>query len=137
MFSKILGLGVISTLASAAVFAEPPIQPGDTLESLSKAKVTTTVNGQPGSLQELISNGQIQPVNQPATAPATENAAPKAATESAPMINPNAAAEAMPELPSSADAPVNAEMPTAGMDDAPIQAAPEAPTLAELETPAQ
>ena len=30
MHSKILGLGLISGLMSAAAFAEPPIQPGDT-----------------------------------------------------------------------------------------------------------
>ena len=54
MHSKILGLGLISGLMSAAAFAEPPIHPGDTLESLSKVKVVTTVNGQPGSIEELV-----------------------------------------------------------------------------------
>ena len=49
MHSKILAsLGLIGTVISASAFAEPPIQPGDTLESLSQAKVTTTVNGQLG-----------------------------------------------------------------------------------------
>lgn len=60
MHSKILGLGLISGLMSAAAFAEPPIQPGDTLESLSKVKVVTTVNGQPGSIEELVASGQIK-----------------------------------------------------------------------------
>ena len=61
MHSKILAsLGLIGTVISASAFAEPPIQPGDTLESLSQAKVTTTVNGQPGSIQELVSSGQIK-----------------------------------------------------------------------------
>ena len=47
MHSKILAsLGLIGTVISASAFAEPHIQPGDTLESLSQAKVTTTVNGQ-------------------------------------------------------------------------------------------
>ncbi|WP_435336938.1 hypothetical protein [Acinetobacter sp. LH3_13] len=45
---------------SISVFAEPPIQAGDTLESLSKVKISTTINGQAGSLQELIANGQIR-----------------------------------------------------------------------------
>jgi len=55
MHSKILAsLGLIGTVISASAFAEPPIQPGDTLESLSQAKVTTTVNGQP------VSSGQIK-----------------------------------------------------------------------------
>ena len=61
MHSKILAsLGLIGTVISASAFAEPPIQLGDTLESLSQAKVTTTVNGQPGSIQELVSSGQIK-----------------------------------------------------------------------------
>ena len=45
MHSKLLGLSLITGLMSATAFAEPPIQPGDTLESLSKVKVMTTVNG--------------------------------------------------------------------------------------------
>ena len=45
---------------SISTFAEPPIQAGDTLESLSKVKISTTINGQTGSLQELIANGQIR-----------------------------------------------------------------------------
>ncbi|RGD92563.1 hypothetical protein [Acinetobacter sp. SWAC57] len=61
MHSKILmSIGLIGTLVSASAFAEPPIQPGDTLESLSQAKITTTVNGQPGSIQELVNSGQIK-----------------------------------------------------------------------------
>ena len=65
MHSKILAsLGLIGTVISASAFAEPPIQPGDTLESLSQAKVMTTVNGQPGSIQELVSSGQIKLLDQ-------------------------------------------------------------------------
>lgn len=61
MHSKILmSIGLIGTVVSASAFAEPPIQPGDTLESLSQAKITTTVNGQPGSIQELLNSGQIK-----------------------------------------------------------------------------
>ena len=86
MHSKILAsLGLIGTVISASAFAEPPIQPGDTLESLSQAKVTTTVNGQPGSIQELVSSGQIK------------------------LLDPNAA----PISPAGQDAPNNqAVMPT-------------------------
>lgn len=40
-------------LCASAVFAEPPLQPGDTLESLSQVKVETTINGQPGSLEQM------------------------------------------------------------------------------------
>lgn len=48
---------------SISAFAEPPIQAGDTLESLSKVKISTTINGQTGSLQELIANDQIRIVS--------------------------------------------------------------------------
>lgn len=64
---KILtGVAIVTSLFSAtAVFAEPAVQPGQTLESLSQAQVTTTVNGQPGSLQQLMQSGQYQPVATP------------------------------------------------------------------------
>ena len=55
--SKIIGIGVITGLCSMAALAEPAVQPGDTLESLSKVKVTTTVNGQPGSISDLVNSG--------------------------------------------------------------------------------
>jgi len=100
MHSKILAsLGLIGTVISASAFAEPPIQPGDTLESLSQAKVTTTVNGQPGSIQELVSSGQIK------------------------LLDPNAA----PISPAGQDAPNDqAVMPTAPQSEVPVQqAAPE------------
>lgn len=58
--SKIIGIGVITGLCSMAALAEPAVQPGDTLESLSKVKVTTTVNGQPGSISDLVNSGQVQ-----------------------------------------------------------------------------
>ena len=97
MHSKILAsLGLIGTVISASAFAEPPIQPGDTLESLSQAKVTTTVNGQPGSIQELVSSGQIK------------------------LLDPNAA----PISPAGRGAPNDqAVMPTAPQSEAPVQQA--------------
>lgn len=49
-----LGLSAIAAaMFATSAFAEPPIQPGDTLESLSKATVQTTINGQPGSLEQM------------------------------------------------------------------------------------
>ncbi|MGE8562109.1 MAG: hypothetical protein ACN6NJ_14385 [Acinetobacter sp.] len=63
MHSKLLGLSLVTGLMSATAFAEPAIQPGDSLESLSKVKVTTTVNGQAGSIQDLVASGQIRIVD--------------------------------------------------------------------------
>src|SRR5574344_6314 len=51
---------LVGSSISISAFAEPPIQAGDTLESLSKVKISTTINGQAGSLQELIATGQIR-----------------------------------------------------------------------------
>ena len=49
-----LGLSaIVAAMFATSAFAEPPIQPGDTLESLSKATVQTTINGQPGSLEQM------------------------------------------------------------------------------------
>lgn len=65
-------IALAATVFSAtAVFAEPPVQPGQTLESLSQAQVQTTVNGQPGSLQQLIQSGQYTPVAVQVTPPNT------------------------------------------------------------------
>ncbi|UGQ30116.1 hypothetical protein [Acinetobacter calcoaceticus] len=72
--SKIIGISVITGLCSMAALAEPAVQPGDTLESLSKVKVTTTVNGQPGSISDLVNSGQVQQVSAAPT-----NAAPTGA----------------------------------------------------------
>lgn len=65
MRTQILTLSLFSSLsvASFSAFAESPVQAGETLESLSKVKVSTTVNGQPGSLNELLAGGQIKLVN--------------------------------------------------------------------------
>lgn len=83
--SKILGLGLIAGIISVTAFAEPSIQPSETLESLSKAKISTTVNGQPGSIQELVASGKIKildsstPKNE--EAPASEVATPDAVAD--------------------------------------------------------
>ena len=46
MHSKIIGLTAMMGIMSSVAFAAPAIQPGDTLESLSKARITTNVNTQ-------------------------------------------------------------------------------------------
>ncbi|MEX7543771.1 MFS transporter, partial [Acinetobacter baumannii] len=43
MHSKVIGLFAIMGIISSVAFAEPAIQPGETLESLSKARITTNV----------------------------------------------------------------------------------------------
>ena len=103
-FSLLAGLSV----ASFSAFAEPAVQAGETLESLSKAKVTTTVNGQPGSLNELLSSGQIKLVEgqttdvaQPAATQVTKNQVPNA----------SGVAEAQSVEPAAIEADANAETP--------------------------
>lgn len=46
MHSRIIGFTAMMGIISSVAFAEPAIQPGDTLESLSKARITTNVNTQ-------------------------------------------------------------------------------------------
>ncbi|ODL95171.1 hypothetical protein [Acinetobacter pittii] len=46
MHSRIIGFTVMMGIMSSMAFAEPAIQSGDTLESLSKARITTNVNTQ-------------------------------------------------------------------------------------------
>ncbi|MZY06400.1 hypothetical protein GUK58_10070 [Acinetobacter pittii] len=46
MHSRIIGFTVMMGIMSSVAFAEPAIQAGDTLESLSKARITTNVNTQ-------------------------------------------------------------------------------------------
>ena len=67
---------VAGIFATSAVFAEPPVQPGQTLESLSQAQVSTTVNGQPGSLQQLMQSGQYKPVDASQPQPPVETPQP-------------------------------------------------------------
>ena len=142
MHSKILAsIGVIGTMLSVSAFAETPVQPGETLESLSKVKVMTTVNGQPGSIQELVNSGQIKLIAPDAAQPqATAAMDPTAQVTSAPTeqhplapnaelstqqaeaalneaVPPathaemNAAPAAAPQLDSSAETPANAMEP--------------------------
>lgn len=123
--SKIIGIGVITGLCSMAAMAEPAVQPGDTLESLSKVKVTTTVNGQPGSISDLVNSGQVQQVSAaptsaaPTGAPIPADVPPAAADQAAPApqapntpppANPNQSADPMAkDGPLPADAPMQAQ----------------------------
>lgn len=75
----------IGLLGATSAFAEPAVQPGQTLESLAQVKVSTTVNGQPGSLQDLLSSGKFQPVT-PETTPPTD--APQPASNAQPTPTP-------------------------------------------------
>jgi hypothetical protein len=120
--TSLLALATGLTLVSVNVFAEPPVKAGETLESLSKAKVVTTVNGQPGTLQEALTSGQMTVISEGAAAP-TGQQAPSDAV--APIgKQPPADATALPEevtLPAKVDLP---GQPEANANDA------EAETLA-------
>lgn len=150
MYSKLLGAGLITGLMSATAFAEPPIQPGDTLESLSKAKVVTTVNGQPGSLQDIVASGQVRIVSEanpqvvqpmptnpqldviPADAPA-QGAQPITEPPAAELTAPaaEAAQNAAPMMDSSAEAPVNGIEAETDVTQEALAAAPEAAPMAD------
>lgn len=111
--SKIIGIGVITGLCSMAALAEPAVQPGDTLESLSKVKVTTTVNGQPGSISDLVNSGQVQQVSAAPT-----NAAPTGAPIPAdvPPAPPAGGEMAPPAAPTDAVPPALNQAPPAPQD---------------------
>lgn len=101
------------SLASASAFAEPPVQAGETLESLSKAKVVTTVNGQPGTLQEVLANAQMKVISEGATTQAPSDAKapignlpPAEAEVTAPQAQ--TAVPAQPEVNATEEAPVEA-----------------------------
>ncbi len=138
MRSKLLiAAGLMTGLSSMAVFAEPPVQAGETLESLSQAKITTTVNGQPGSLADLVNSGKvqlisaqsapvqaqpIQPQDVQAVTPHQGEIADPAASAT-PAIDPNAPAQAMPEA-ANPEAPAMQAAP-AEMQDQNLNATPE------------
>lgn len=150
--AKVIGLGLIAGLMSAAVMAEPPIQPGDTLESLSKVKINTTVNGQPGSIQELVASGQVRIIEAPAQQqagiaagePAPESVQPldtaqadlaqanQVAVEQAPVAGNDALGS------SPAESVTNASMDQTGADQANLAAAQDAQsTLNQEQSAAQ
>ncbi|WP_168414342.1 hypothetical protein [Acinetobacter indicus] len=151
MYSKLLGAGLITGLMSATAFAEPPIQPGDTLESLSKAKVVTTVNGQPGSLQDIVASGQVRivseanpqvvqpmPTNPQVVQPMPTNPQLDVIPADAPAQVPGHDAPVQAVAPDASEAapmadPAIQAAPEAGAEQmqAPVQALPEAPSLNE------
>lgn len=63
------------SLFNLATYAEPPLQAGDTIESLSKVHIQTSINGQSGSIQDLVDSGQIQLINTSNTEQPTLSAA--------------------------------------------------------------
>ncbi len=137
MRTQFIAVAFVTASLSMTAFAEQPVQAGETLESLSKAKVTTTINGQPGSLEELVNSGKVQlisaqsnpvqtqPLNsqdvQAVTPHQSEMADPAATT--APSIDPNAPAQAMPESVQPEEPAMQAA--PADVQDQNINAAPE------------
>lgn len=115
MHFKLLGLSLVTGMMSATAFAEPAIQPGDTLESLSKVKVNTMVNGQAGSIEDLVANGQIRIVDagQVAAEPNPAGSATELQTSSA------------TDSTASQAAPQTAGLNTPAQNSETIQAAPE------------
>jgi hypothetical protein len=120
--AKVLACGLFIGLVNVTAFAEPAVQAGETLESLSQAKITTSINGQPGSIQELVQSGQVRLVNpeqisaQPSSAAAVEQS-PDTST----AASPSQSMPSAPQLNSSADHPINsakAEMPHSNMPEA-------------------
>lgn len=112
-------VALITGTLSMTAFAEAPVQAGETLESLSQVKVSTTVNGQPGSIADLVNSGKVQVIAaaqpsalamQPAPAPEMAGGAeaPMQSPANAAMPAPEAAAIPAPEAtaqPSGAAAP--------------------------------
>lgn len=111
--SKALGLGLFTSVISVAAFAEPPVQPGETLESLSKAKISTKVNGQEASLESLVNSGQIRLVDPRAAAPQ-----PAMPNTQAPMPND----PAMTQTPNSGTVSPQPPVTEAGMNESEVPA---------------
>ncbi|MDQ9834261.1 hypothetical protein [Acinetobacter soli] len=129
-------VALITGTLSMTAFAEAPVQAGETLESLSQVKVSTTVNGQPGSIADLVNSGKVQviagaqpsaPAMQPAPAPEMAGGAeaPMQAPANAAMPAPEAAAMPAPEAtaqPSGAAAPQTPHANAMPEQPAPMQA---------------
>ncbi len=77
MFKKTILSAIVLGLCSGAVFSEPVLQPGETLESLSKVRISTTlqttVSAEEVALISELDQAEIEEVN-PEAAP--EKAAP-------------------------------------------------------------
>jgi len=94
MHSKIIGLIAIMGIISSVAFAEPAIQPGETLESLSKARITTNVNtAATPTAQTSDANAEVKVEDiDPIIEEKTEEAL-KAAVQPAPQVAPVASSE--------------------------------------------
>ena len=110
---KAFGLGLFTSVISVSAFAEPPVQPGETLESLSKAKISTKVNGQEASLESLVNSGQIRLVDPRAAAPQ-----PAMPNTQAPMPND----PAMTQAPNSGTVSPQPPVTEPGMNEAEVPA---------------
>ena len=98
MHANLLSLSLITGLMSATAFAEPAIQAGDSLDSLSKVKVSTTVNGQAGSIQDLVASGQIRIVDANQTPAAPAQVGTEAAIQNHSTVNATTAQMASPAV---------------------------------------
>ncbi|WP_168419385.1 hypothetical protein [Acinetobacter towneri] len=118
----LFAFGLTSSLMSISAFSEPPIQTGDTLESLSKVKIQTSINGQVGSLEELVASGQIRIVQnaEPQAVTHTENTPPMTAL-------PNAVDQEMIAQP-------EASVPASASTETAIQHATQAEQVSEQHT---
>lgn len=106
--ATVLASGLLLGFSSVSAFAEPAVQAGETLESLSQAKISTTINGQPGSIQDLIQSGQVRLVNTDNNPTASSmDTAPNSAIEDASAAVPNQVTPPAPQLSSSASQPIN------------------------------
>ncbi|TCB81110.1 hypothetical protein [Acinetobacter sp. ANC 4173] len=106
--ATVLASGLLLGFSSVNAFAEPAVQAGETLESLSQAKVSTTINGQPGSIQDLIQSGQVRLLNTENNPTASNmSATPNNTIEDASAVVPNQVIPPAPQLSSSASQPIN------------------------------
>lgn len=83
MFKKTILSAIVLGLCSGAVFSEPVLQPGETLESLSKVRISTTlqttVSAEEAALIAELDQAEIEEIN-PEAAP--EQATPITAVTS-------------------------------------------------------
>lgn len=101
-----LSLASSVTLLSGAAFAEPAVQAGETVESLSKAKISTTVNGQPGSINDVLSQKGLKLLNEGSSASAT--AQPSATSVSEVSQEQSTQVEPAATIPATEDVPAQA-----------------------------
>ncbi|QDK96430.1 hypothetical protein FM020_00265 [Acinetobacter tandoii] len=107
--AKVLACGLLMGLVNVTAFAEPAVQAGETLESLSQAQITTSINGQPGSIQELVQSGQVRLVNpENSSVQPSPVATADLSSDASTAASPSQSMPSAPQLDSSAAHPVNA-----------------------------